>query len=73
VTIGGRPLDASALYTVATNDFMLAGGDGYTAIKAGQVMIDAAGGPVMATAVADAIQKAGTISPRVEGRITIAP
>ncbi len=73
VTIGGRPLDPEAFYTVATNDFMLNGGDGYATIKAGEVIINAAGGPVMATAVAAAIQRAQTIAPRVEGRITIAP
>ncbi len=73
VTVGGRPLDPDAFYTVATNDFMLAGGDGYTAVKSGQVIVNEVGGPVMATAVANAIQQAGTISPRVEGRITIVP
>jgi 2',3'-cyclic-nucleotide 2'-phosphodiesterase (5'-nucleotidase family) len=73
VTIGGRPLDPNALYTVATNDFMLAGGDGYTSIKAADVIVNTAGGQIMATAVAQAIQQAGTISPRVEGRITVAP
>jgi len=73
VTVGGRPLDPDALYTVATNDFMLAGGDGYTTIKSAEVMINAAGGPVMATAVAQAIQRAGTVAPRIEGRITVVP
>ncbi len=73
VTLGGRPLDPEALYTVATNDFMLAGGDGYTTIKAAQVIINEAGGPVMATAVANAIQQVGAIAPQVEGRITIVP
>jgi 2',3'-cyclic-nucleotide 2'-phosphodiesterase (5'-nucleotidase family) len=73
VAIGGRPLDPAAFYTVATNDFMLAGGDGYETIKASQVIINEAGGPVMATAVANAIQQAGTISPQVENRITIVP
>jgi 2',3'-cyclic-nucleotide 2'-phosphodiesterase (5'-nucleotidase family) len=73
VMVGGRPLDPDASYSVATNDFMLAGGDGYTTIKASEVIINTAGGQVMATAVAQAIQQAGTIAPRVEGRITIAP
>lgn len=73
VTLGGRPLDPEALYTIATNDFMLAGGDGYTTIKAAQVIINEAGGPVMATAVANAIQQVGAIAPQVEGRITIVP
>jgi 2',3'-cyclic-nucleotide 2'-phosphodiesterase (5'-nucleotidase family) len=73
VTVGGRPLDPSALYTVATNDFMRAGGDGYATMRSAEVLINEAGGPVMATAVVNAIQQAGTIAPRVEGRITIVP
>jgi len=71
VSVGGRPLDDDATYAVATNDFMLRGGDGYTMFPAGQTLIDAAGGPLMVTAVIEAIQRARTISPRVEGRITI--
>jgi 2',3'-cyclic-nucleotide 2'-phosphodiesterase (5'-nucleotidase family) len=73
VTAGGRPLDPETLYTVATNDFVRAGGDGYATVKSAEVLINEAGGPVMATAVATAIQQTGTISPRVEGRITIVP
>jgi len=73
VTIGGRPLDPVALYTLATNDFMLNGGDGYTMFKEGEVIIGPAGGPIMATAVAAAIQQAQTVAPRAEGRITVAP
>lgn len=71
VTVGGRPLDDAATYTVATNDFMQRGGDGYAMLAAGRVLVDAAGGPLMVTAVIEAIQRARTISPRVEGRITI--
>ncbi len=71
VAVGTRSLDDGALYTVATNDFMLNGGDGYTMLRSGEVLITPAGGPLMATAVIDAVQRARTISPRVEGRITI--
>lgn len=71
VTVGGQPIDPERLYTVATNDFMQRGGDGYDTIRTAEVLINAAGGPVMATAVANAIQQAGSVAPRVEGRITI--
>jgi len=71
VTVGGRPLDDAATYTVATNDFMLRGGDGYAMFTTGQVLISPSGGPLMVTAVMEAIQRARTISPRAEGRITI--
>jgi 2',3'-cyclic-nucleotide 2'-phosphodiesterase (5'-nucleotidase family) len=73
VTVGGRPLDPTATYTVATNDFMRDGGDGYTMIRDAEVIVSAAGGPIMATAVAEAIKRAQTINPRIEGRITIGP
>lgn len=71
VKVAGQPLDDAALYTVATNDFMLRGGDGYAMLGAGEVLINPAGGPLMATAVIDAVQRARVISPKVEGRITI--
>ena len=56
---------------MATNDFMLRGGDGYSMLASGQVLVDPAGGPLMVTVVIEAIQRARTISPRVEGRITL--
>jgi len=56
---------------VATNDFMLRGGDGYSMLASGQVLVNPAGGPLMVAVVIEAIQRARTISPRVEGRITL--
>ncbi|MDR7432458.1 MAG: 5'-nucleotidase C-terminal domain-containing protein, partial [Armatimonadota bacterium] len=69
VRVGDRPLDEAATYTVATNDFMLRGGDGYAMLATGQVLVSPVDGPVMANAVMEAIQRLRTISPRVEGRI----
>lgn len=71
VRVGDQPLNDEALYTVATNDFMLRGGDGYTTLASGEVLIAPAGGPLMVTVVIDAVQRLRTISPRLEGRITI--
>jgi 2',3'-cyclic-nucleotide 2'-phosphodiesterase (5'-nucleotidase family) len=71
VRVGDQPISDTTVYTVATNDFMLRGGDGYSMFTSGQVLISAAGGPLMVTAMLEAIQRARTISPRVEGRITI--
>jgi 5'-nucleotidase / UDP-sugar diphosphatase len=69
VTIGGKPLDPAATYRVATNEYMAAGGDGYASLKKGRPIIDASGGPLMATVVMDYITARGTVSPAVEGRI----
>jgi 2',3'-cyclic-nucleotide 2'-phosphodiesterase (5'-nucleotidase family) len=36
VTIGGKPVDPYALYDAVTNDFLLAGGDGYSTFAKGK-------------------------------------
>lgn len=71
IRINGLPLDEAMIYRVVTNDFMLRGGDGYTSLTRGQVFVSPANGLIMATAVADAIKRMRTVSPRIEGRIRI--
>lgn len=71
VRVGDRPLDDAATYTVATNDFMLRGGDGYSMLATGQVLVSPVDGPIMANAVMEAIQRARTIRPQLEGRIIL--
>ncbi len=70
VMIGDEPLDPAGTYEVATNDFMLNGGDGYTALSGGKVLIGARGGKLMASDVIDYIAAAGKVDAKVEGRIT---
>jgi 2',3'-cyclic-nucleotide 2'-phosphodiesterase (5'-nucleotidase family) len=69
VTIGGEPLDPAKTYTVATNDYMAGGGDGYQSFVGANNLIDKAGAVLMATQVIDYIAAEGTVSPAVEGRI----
>ena len=71
VTIAGKPLDRTATYTLATNDYMFAGGDGYTALKGGKVTVDARGGKLIANDVMVLLKKLGTVDAKVEGRIVI--
>lgn len=66
---GGKPLDPAALYKLATNDFMLNGGDGYVAFKQGKVIVDGAAGKLMANDVMVKVRAAGTVDAKVEGRI----
>ncbi len=56
---------------MATNDFMASGGDGYESFVGAKNLIDKAGAVLMATQVIDHIAAAGTVEPKVEGRITI--
>ena len=69
VEIGGKPLDPKATYKLATNDYMLDGGDGYTALKGGKVVVDARGGKLIANDVMVLVKKLGTVTSKVEGRI----
>jgi 2',3'-cyclic-nucleotide 2'-phosphodiesterase (5'-nucleotidase family) len=67
--IGGAPLDVNKLYKVVTNDFTMAGGDGFTSLGGGRVIIDKGNGNLMANDVMDYVAKLGKVSVGVEGRI----
>lgn len=71
VMVGAKPLDLAATYKLATNDYMLDGGDGYTAFKGGKVIVDAHGGKLVANDVMVMVKKLGTVDAKVEGRIVM--
>ena len=70
VDVGGQPLEDDRTYRVATNDFLANGGDGYAVFKAGTVLIDGISASLTTGQVIDYIIGKGSVSPRVEGRIT---
>lgn len=70
VTVGGKPLSATATYTLATNDYIAGGGDGYDVFKKATVLIDSDAGGLLAGQVIDYIKAEGTGASKVEGRIT---
>jgi 2',3'-cyclic-nucleotide 2'-phosphodiesterase (5'-nucleotidase family) len=72
VMVGDKPLDPGATYTLATNDFMARGGDGYTAFAKAKNLIDPIDAQLMASQVIDYVAAEGTVSPAVEGRIKTA-
>ena len=69
IMIAGKPLDPSASYTLATNDYMAGGGDGYVALEAGTPLLGARDGNLMANDVMAYIAAQKTVAPKVEGRI----
>ena len=71
VMVGGKPLDDNATYTLATNNYMAGGGDGYTVLKSAKVLVGPLEGKLMANDVMVYVRKMGTISPKVEGRIVM--
>ncbi|CBS89973.1 bifunctional metallophosphatase/5'-nucleotidase [Azospirillum lipoferum] len=69
VTVGGKPVEPQATYRVATNDYMLKGGDGYAALPRSKVIVDASGAVLLATIVMNYVESKKTVTPAVEGRI----
>ena len=85
VTVGGQPLDPQREYVLATNDYLVAGGDGYTVF--GEALKSAGdyanlGGTLSSSKLAyndpgtwlrdlliAAIQARKTIAPKIDGRI----
>ncbi len=70
--IGGSDVDLNAIYKLATNNFILAGGDGYSSLGMGNLLINAGNGNLMANDVIDYIIKSGGVTATVEGRIKTA-
>jgi 5'-nucleotidase / UDP-sugar diphosphatase len=71
VKVNGEPLDLQRIYKVASNNFMLAGGDGYDALAQGKTLIGATDGTFLANAVIQYLEKTGRIAIKPEGRIVI--
>jgi len=71
VMIGDAPLDPAKTYTLATNDFMGRGGDGYKMLRSAKVLIDTSSAKLMANDVMAHVRKLGTVSMGVDGRLTL--
>jgi len=59
-----------ALYRVATSDYLASGGDGYAALTRGKLLSDTRFAKLLATTVAEYIERQGTVAPQLDGRIT---
>ncbi|NJM34412.1 MAG: hypothetical protein HC850_06535 [Rhodomicrobium sp.] len=71
VSAGGKPLDDAASYKLATNNYLLNGGNGYVMLKQGKVLIDELGGQYVAGQVIGYIERRGKVAPKVEGRLVL--
>ena len=70
VTMGGSPLDPARTYRLATNDYLLGGGDGYASLTRGKPIIDASAGTLLASTLINYVTAlGGVIAPSGEGRI----
>src|SRR5262245_22368251 len=71
IKVGGAPLDDGKTYRVATNDFLLRGGDGYTAFRHGKLLLPADDSPLLSNDVIDYVARLGTVRTGVQGRIVL--
>ena len=69
IEMDGKPLDEARVYSVATNDFMVRGGDGYTTLADPNATGDT-GDKLVANDVMVYAKKIGTITSKIEGRIS---
>lgn len=65
--IGGQPVDSARRYSVATNDFLADGGDGYSVFKLGVRRRDTQ--MDLRDLFIETIRRAGAVSARLDGRI----
>jgi 5'-nucleotidase len=70
VLVGGEPLDPERRYTLATNEYLGRGGNGYTMLATAKPLVFPEDGPGLAEALLEAVERAGSIAPTAEGRIT---
>jgi 5'-nucleotidase/UDP-sugar diphosphatase len=71
IRVGDTPLDGKKIYSLATNDFMQRGGDGYTSLQAAKPVLAASDAPLTALEVIDYIKDIGALRTGVDGRIVI--
>ena len=71
VKIGGQSLDPGATYTLATNSYMFAGGDGYTSLANARPMLGVRDAKLISNDVMAYITAKKTVSPKVKGRIVL--
>jgi 5'-nucleotidase / UDP-sugar diphosphatase len=71
IKVGSAPLDTGKTYSVATNDFMARGGDGYESFRSAKPLLPPNDSPLMTNEVMDYIEHLGTVRTGVDGRIVL--
>jgi 2',3'-cyclic-nucleotide 2'-phosphodiesterase (5'-nucleotidase family) len=69
--IGGTPVDDTRAYTVAVNDFIARGGDGYAQFRDAERVLPDADAPLLANQVMVYVRKLGAVRTGVEGRVIV--
>ena len=65
----GQALRDDAGYRLATSNYLAGGGDGYAMLKGLPVLRAAEGSPLETEVLLQAMERAGTIAPQLDGRL----
>jgi 2',3'-cyclic-nucleotide 2'-phosphodiesterase (5'-nucleotidase family) len=71
IKVAGEPLQETAFYKIATNDFLARGGDGYVSFRAAKQLIRDFDGALVVNEVMAYVRDLGTVRTGVEGRVVI--
>jgi 5'-nucleotidase/UDP-sugar diphosphatase len=71
IALEGGPLDETRHYTLATNDFLARGSEGYAMFRDAEQLVRDYDGPLMANEVMAYVRKLGTVRARVDGRMNV--
>ena len=71
INVSEQPLDDAKTYTVATNDYLARGGDGYDMLRDARRLLPPDNSPLIANEVMVYLRKIGTVRTAAEGRIEI--
>jgi 5'-nucleotidase len=71
VRIGGEPLDASRMYTVALPDYVLKGGDDYTMFGGQKVLVSPESGDLLLGVMEQYAGAHPNLAPAIDGRIRL--
>jgi len=71
LSVGGKPVDLSGRYRLATSSFLAAGGDGYGVLAGAPRLVEDRNTEFVSTQMIDQIARSGEFVPRLDGRMTV--
>ena len=69
LSVGGQALAVDTRYRLATSQYLALGGDGYAMLKGLPVLRPAEGSPVETEVLLQAMERAGSFAPQLDGRL----
>ncbi len=69
LAVSGQALKDEASYRLATSNYLAGGGDGYAMLKGLPVLRPAEGSPLETEVLLQAMERAGSIAPQLDGRL----